>query len=622
MNIKNIVLTLILPALLSGFELQAQERLVSVSSNPVLINRGAPVHLKSLDVDTLQLPLIDDFSNNSPYPDSSRWINSDVYINYSFAVNPPTYGVATFDAIDSIGKVYSGASTASFPADKLTSRPINLFFPRDTTVYLSFYYQPEGLGDAPEPGDSLVVEFYAPDIRKWLRVWSTPGTPGHDFRIAMINITDSRFLQKGFRFRFLNYASMAPSFEPSLRVNADHWNVDYVYLNNGRHYNDTIMRDAALVQPVRSLLLNYTAMPWEHFRLAGISAVKAIFQINLNNLSSDRRAFSPVFKISPVWSAGAGFEKKFQADEVKAFQILNYDAAFNYGFSSDERDSALFEVSLDMNQVTPDWVPGNDRIVSKQIFSDYYAYDDGSSEAGYGLVGEGSRTAKLAYRFNNLNNGDSLFAVDFYFNRSFNDASRKFFNLAVWADDNNKPGKLIYLQDGAVPKYDGINNFQRIQLDTAQVVNGAYYIGWMQTTADFLNVGFDRQNNHKQDIFFSITGTWQPSAFEGSLMIRPVFANKSRKSGVGPDALPAGISNPVKVYPNPSDDLIRIDCGEQSDMIRVTLIDLQGRTVRNFLEAGPLCAVSVADVPNGIYVIHVQSDSGIQTRQKLIVFHE
>ncbi|MCX6223597.1 MAG: hypothetical protein NTV01_02385, partial [Bacteroidia bacterium] len=316
MKIRYIVHLISVLAAFFGYGIQAQERLVSVASNPVLMKSHRPVPIKSGIPDTLQLPFLEDFSNSSPFPDSNRWTDSNVYINRSFAINPPTCGVATFDAIDSSGAVYSHATVESFRADTLTSRPVNLFFPSDTTIYLSFYYQPQGLGDAPEPGDSLVVEFFAPESKRWSRIWSTPGTALHDFRIVMINITNSRFLQKGFRFRFSNYASLAPSYEPSLKVNADHWNIDYVYLNKGRHYNDSIMKDASLVKPVGSLLLNYTAMPWEHFRIAGISAVKATYDVFINNLSSDTRIFSPVFSILPFGESGTGFQESFEPDSV------------------------------------------------------------------------------------------------------------------------------------------------------------------------------------------------------------------------------------------------------------------------------------------------------------------
>jgi hypothetical protein len=104
-------------------------------------------------------------------------------------------------------------------------------------------------------------------------------------------------------------------------------------------------------------------------------------------------------------------------------------------------------------------------------------------------------------------------------------------------------------------------------------------------------------------------------------MIRPVFANKSRKSGTEKESVinPAAVA---KIYPNPANDGIRIDCGDQSGIIRITLSDLQGRTVRSFLEAGPSCKVNVSDIPNGIYLIGVNSDTGINTRQKLIILHE
>jgi hypothetical protein len=610
--------------LLAGIAIQsqAQERLTSVASNPALLKEAKAAPYKSVIPEALKLPVIDDFSGSSHSPDASAWINGQVYINNTFGLNPPTCGVATFDAIDSTGKIYSNATVESFMADTLTSRPINLFLPLDTTIYLSFYYQPQGLGDAPEPGDSLLVEFYAPDSKSWLRVWNMQGSADTDFKIAMINITDSRFLQNGFKFRFRNKASLSPSYEPSLKVNADHWNIDYVYLNSGRHLNDTIMKDASLVQPVGSLLLNYTAMPWEHFKLAGISSVKAIFQISLNNLSSDLRAFTPVFKITPAWGSDPGFEKSLLSDEVKAYQTLKYDATFNYGFSSSLKDSALFDISLDMNQAMPDWIPGNDKLVTQQVFSDYYAYDDGSAEAGYGLVGEGSKSGMVAYRFKNFNEGDSLYAVDLYFNRSFADAGKKYFQLAMWTDDNNKPGTLIHSQSGVVPVYNGINEFQRIKLDTAQLVSGNYYIGWIQTTADFLNVGFDRQNNHGQDIFYKLSGDWKQSEFEGSLMIRPVFANKSRKSGNDPSVLTSSISNQAKIYPNPANNFILIEGGDQSAIMRITLTDLQGRLVRNFLESGPSCKVGISDLPKGIYIIGVQTDSGINTRQKLVIIHE
>jgi hypothetical protein len=607
---------------LSFIQVTAQEKLVSVASYPSLKAVLQNNMLKTGGPGSLSLPFLDDFSTGSSLPDPSKWADQKAWINNTLASNQPTYGVATLDMIDSTGMVYLEAKTIPFLAEALTSAPVNLYFPGDTTVYLSFYYQPQGLGDAPEPEDSLVLEFFAPATREWLRVWSAGGGPVQDFTLVMINISDSRYLQDGFRFRFRNFASLAPAYEPSLKVNADHWNIDYVYLDRNRRYTDDVMPDCSLAEPVGSLLLNYTAMPWEHFSIVGISAVKTLFQLNLNNLSLDRRGFTPTFKVQSVIQPAAKYELTLATDEIKALETLKYDASFNYGFVSTERDSAIFNVTLSLNQVTADWIPGNDQITTQQVFRDYYAYDDGSAEAGYGLVGEGTKNARLAYRCHNMNPGDSLVAVDFYFNQSFDEASHKFFHLAVWEDDNNKPGNLIYRQEGGIPKYEGIGVFQRIKLDTAQVVDGTYYVGWIQTTSDFLNVGFDKQNDHGSDIFYNLSGSWIPTSYKGSLMIRPVFANKSRKSGVAEDPASSIEGNNIKVYPLPADDRIMLDYPAQINEVRINLTDMQGRLVRSLTGNSPVRQVYTGDLPSGLYVISIESGNRMLLRQKLTVLHE
>lgn len=620
MKFDNKIILIFLLVCLSGLTVRAQEFLVSPGRNPIHKGKLQDLRKKNVNSDTLKLPFRDDFSTVTEYPDDSLWSDNQVYINSNFPVSSPSWQVATLDAMDSTGTIYKDATVKSFLADVMTSRPIDLFYPLDTTVYLSFYYQPQGFGDAPEPDDSLVLEFYAPDMKSWKRVWSKPGSEVYDFRIAMVNITDSRFLQKGFRFRFRNYASLAPAYEASLKVNADQWHIDYVYLNKGRRYNDTIMKDLSLIEPVGSLLLNHTAIPWEHFRQIGISAVKTIFPLSVRNLSGDRRIYEPVFRIESVYSPASFFEKKLNADEIKAFEILKYDATFNYGFTSNERDSAEFKIILDLNQADPDWIPGNDKTETRQVFSDYYAYDDGSAEAGYGLVGEGTRTARVAYRFQNFYPGDSLVGIRIYFNRTFADANKKYFTVAVWTNDNNLPGEMIYQQEGGMPRFDGINEFQTIMLDTAQTVNGKYYIGWLQTTTDFLNVGFDRQNNHRTDILYNLSGTWKTTGFDGALMIRPVFSNKSTKSGMDQEVTVPRHAGRVSFYPNPAGDLLYFKFSEPRQDVRVAILDSRGRLVlQKDLATDHL---STANLPDGLYFIRIWSGSEILLGDKLIVLHE
>ena len=140
------------------------------------------------------------------------------------------------------------------------------FSPEDS-LYLSFLYQPGGLGDLPEEQDSLLVDFYSPADSAWINMWGIPGSEEvHPFRTVMIPITETRFLTGGFQFSFRNRASLPRNsdFEDK-RANVDHWNVDYVRLGAGRFAADTILRDVAFNSAIQSVLIDLTSLPWSHF---------------------------------------------------------------------------------------------------------------------------------------------------------------------------------------------------------------------------------------------------------------------------------------------------------------------------------------------------------------------
>ena len=120
---------------------------------------------------SLHLPFFEDFATSKVYPDNNLWIDRDVFINSDFPHRPTNIGVATFDALDETGAVYPNAEWIAFEADVLTSQPIRLdsaftpvtkkLSPQDS-VYLSFYYQPQGKGNAPEAWDTLILEINRP----------------------------------------------------------------------------------------------------------------------------------------------------------------------------------------------------------------------------------------------------------------------------------------------------------------------------------------------------------------------------------------------------------------------------------------------------------------------------
>jgi hypothetical protein len=127
--------------------------------NPHIAKEYSDLNLKNYkNNDTIMLPFFDDFSKNNTYPDTSLWLDRNVYINNNFGYKPPTIGVATFDIINMAGEVYPHASSEPFIADYLTSKPINLSYlttPNNITMstQLLFYY--ETAKNIYHPADSL-----------------------------------------------------------------------------------------------------------------------------------------------------------------------------------------------------------------------------------------------------------------------------------------------------------------------------------------------------------------------------------------------------------------------------------------------------------------------------------
>ncbi|PIY02093.1 MAG: hypothetical protein COZ21_15940, partial [Bacteroidetes bacterium CG_4_10_14_3_um_filter_31_20] len=81
-----------------------------------------------------------------------------------------------------------------------------------------------------------------------------------------------------------------------------------------------------------------------------------------------------------------------------------------------------------------------------------------------------------------------LRGVNMFFNRTLNDANVKYFYLTVWNNVNGKPGQVIYSKMGEEPQFHGLNEFQYYSLDTSIFITDTFYIGWIQTTHELLNI--------------------------------------------------------------------------------------------------------------------------------------
>lgn len=598
------------------FPLQSQEILTGIEVNQSVRDKFEETpRLKTSVTGFLELPFFDDFSGSEIYPDGDKWSDRFVFINNDYPVNPVSLGVATFDAIDQSGALYENASVWPFIADQLTSRPLNLNYSPDDSLYLSFFYQPQGKGDTPQNLDSLRLEFYSTENETWNQVWAVPGESLHEFRLVMIPITNAGFLTEGFRFRFSNKASIADNrYNPGAMSNGDHWHIDYVYLNKNRSFADTVFRDVAFVSPLRSVLNNYHSMPWNQFLSARLAEMGSQLHVTYKNNDNVTRSVKRDFSIYNVYENITVHTFSGGTTSIGPRQTHEYNPDLAYSFNAASPDSALFKITAWLETDDFDY-KGNNTISYNQKFSNYFALDDGTSENGYGLYGGGTENASLAYRFNAYQ-PDSLRAIQIYFNQSLNHASRAYFRLAIWDEVNGRPGNLIYTQDGARPTYESeLNQFHTFHLDSALLVSNTFYIGLIQTAPDFLNIGFDINTNNSNRILYNISGEWKNTSFEGSLMIRPVVGYALSSAPVSDRSQ----KRDLKVYPNPAVNILYIDLEPEFEPGTVTykLFNRSGQLV--YQGTGHVKSIDLKSLPPGIYFLHaVSGHTDFETRKILI----
>ncbi len=580
---------------------ESQEVVTGLQTNRLLKN-AKPFYAgsKSSAGDTLELPFFDDFSGRSFLPDTSKWSDVYVFINNTYTDKQITAGVATFDALNSTGELYETASSIQFEADHLTSHPLNLDYPAGENIRLSFCYQAGGLADLPEENDSLTLQYYAPEEGKWYSVWKSKGNSYPDFRSVIIGIDQDRFLKKGFRFRFINYASLSTNLNDlSLIGNCDQWNIDYVLLDKNREPDDTTYADVAFTLPLRSLLNKYEAMPWKQFQEIQYQEMGDSITIHYRNNDIIIRNVTRNFEIWDLYNISP--PKSFTAGAMDIFpsSAVDYKAELIYTFKNENPDSALFLIKCWL--ITDNFDPKvNDTMVYYQHFNNYFAFDDGSAEGGYGVNGLGSNNAMVAYRFKSFIQ-DTLRAVQICFNDSYMNSNQRLFDLMVWDDADDSPGDVLYTQEEVMVKLtDNLNGFHTYVFPVSVPVDNTFYVGWRQRSDAFLNAGLDINTPHKGRQYYWINGNWNTSQISGSVMIRPVLG-PSLVTSV--NDMRYRNDNILRFWPNPANDFIIIDPGDSqaAGLLNISIFDLQGRELINVPLRGD--RIDISSLREGLYII-------------------
>jgi hypothetical protein len=555
--------------------------------------------------DTLNIPFFDDFSGHSIFPNSKYWTDNFVFINNTYSDKQITCGIATFDALDNLGNLYAEANPIGFEADHLTSQPINLNYTASDNVFLSFFFQAGGLSDQPEANDSLTLQFFAPAEQKWYSVWKASGSPDQRFKPAIIKIDNTRYLQKGFQFRFINYASLSANLsDPSMVGNCDIWNIDYVLLNKNRNPGDTVFADVAYTLPLRSLLKSHEAMPWNQFNQVSLQEMGSSFPVHYRNNDTITRNVTRNFEIWDMYKNAQAHSFTAGATNIAPLTSVDYNANLVYTFNTENKDSALFRITASLK--TDNFDPKqNDTLIYFQVFKNYFAFDDGTSEGGYGVNGLGSRNAMVAYKFTSFIQ-DTLRAIRICFNDSYQEANKREFDLMVWDNNNGIPGNVLYTKEAVmVEQGSTINGFYNYTIPEGVVLNGIFYVGWRQRSESFLNAGYDVNTPNAGKQFYWLNGEWSQSQVPGSIMIRPVVGSPLLITSIKETQY----ENPVlkNIWPNPAKDYINIDRGnlQLSGISYVTITDLNGHQL---LKVPFSEKVDISTLHEGMYIVIISTN--------------
>jgi hypothetical protein len=600
----------------------AQESLMPFPTHAGLSENAHKEYIKKKQnrrITAVSLPFFEDFYQDGVYPDPNKWQDNFVYVNQTFALNPVSIGMAIFDGLNPVGQPYSLLSGAVDTADRLTSQPIDLLGLSDSDrVILSFLYAFNTLSEEPDPAKDFLYLQLMNESGEWQTVWQR--TPGNNedsivFRQVFIAI-DTPFLHDNFQFRFFNIGNISG-------LN-DVWAVDYIRLDKNRDsIFDRTIRDMAFQYPAPSMLGRYYNMPYNQYddSLQRSDTMTLSVKNNFNNPTTDFVDRYTATILSDTVGAYNGPSRDFfpGTENRIVYPLFNVPKTYT-------NDTVIVEINFSFDVTAEDSgiavIKNNNRLTHRQIFSNYFSYDDGTPERAYWT--KDSDNYKLAVKYA-LTVPDTLRAIKFQFTQVKSDIGRALFAVAVWKNVQvgSTNEQLIYRHNGLriadLAKefgYDTINGMYYYSIKPEFIVDNNYQyplvlsdsflVGVIVEDENTLSIGFDINNNKKQYNFFvngrgDRANRWLRTGIDGTMMINPVFGKKL------PDHLITPIKNnptyAVKIYPNPAQNYIHIS-GIKSKT-QVTVLDLRGNIINTF-ETGTDKVLNIENLPPSIYIIQLK----------------
>ena len=458
------------------------------------------------EIPTNALPFLEDFSKELVYPNPNKWADKQAFINRTFANSPYTLGVATLDGLNEFGQPYRiNDNIVNGSADTLTANPFCLDDFTGESLFLSFLYQPQGISDSPDGVDSLIVEILDSE-GEWHEIWDMNGdsaTNNLEFTQADLEIVDdtatnATFFFDGFQFRFRNTATITGLNDP--------WHLDYIRLNEDEFEATIITNDIAFVYDMQPLLKKYYSMPWKQFyEYQAEEFVDSIHFTYRNNDDDPNLGFRLNYDIFDLCDPDAiPIESKQDIGiPVDTNKLLEHGISFDVNElpdlgKNDIEENVVLRCNLSFD-TGGDNLEQNDTLEYNQIFSNYFAYDDGTAEKAFGLLGPG---AQLAIEYE-TNEPTTLQGIQIYFTHIVGDVSQNRFSIMAWKElDKDEEMNSIAREDSVImsksdliPYYTNeIGGFTTYLFEEPIVVNDTFYIGIEQVDREILNIGLDYNN--------------------------------------------------------------------------------------------------------------------------------
>jgi hypothetical protein len=568
----------------------------------------------------ISLPFVDDFSASRIKPDRTKWVDSFVYINNQFPVEQASVQVATFDGLNQYGNAYSLFALKG-DADLLNTYSMNLkSLKLSDSVYLSFFYQYELQGETGQffPDDSFTVmmrnsRFNQNEFKILWQLSAKDATPNAFVRVD-IPITDTALFHDDVQIRFKNRGSLSG--------NLSHWHLDFVRFDKARRKNDAY-NDVSLTNTPPVRLGMYSSMPWKHY---DVNKPKyGNDSVSLRFVNHDQQTYLLDYFRTITNPEGSSIEQFNNVSNIlfRSDTVVKFNRPFAFTGSFGSADSLVFNTTykIGLSSSQKDAISSNDTFSVPTVFSNYFAYDDGSAEAGYGIKNKTNSGAALKYV---LEVPDTLYGMYVFFNQSESNVSNQSFNLKVWKSISRvmEPANddvLLYKSADLKPVYDNkVNGFAAFKIEPPIALTDSFYIGWEQAQAYVLNIGMDKNYPFgiNRNMFFKQDGQWYPSEMTGALMMRPIV-------GKWID-LPASISEnqninteKLSVYPNPSNGKFKINSIKNEEFL-VKLYDLSGREL--IQTESQEKEVDLNGFNFGVYLLKIESkQSGNTSVLKIII---